>query len=239
LSIGGQVYGNLAVDAFKFVYISPEPVIVTPTPEPTPVPWTNHPPSPEEQMTSGDLAARLGLVQRWYVFTPVVGLWEETTFDDCQAFPRDGCGGTREGWQLRVEYQARNGMAVTYRLARDRQHVALDAPEALKNHQILYLSGFQAMRFFYVYRYPDGTWQFVNGSGSGSASSGPIDAQALAALLPLVDRYGSIGTTTQRVVTADGWELRLYGLGSRVELSADDRAALEALGAELGRAVLP
>jgi hypothetical protein len=239
LSIGAGEYGNVAVDAFKFVYVSSEQVNITPTPAPTPVTWTNHPPSPEEQMTSGDLSARLGLVHLWYAHAPTVQPWEEKTFDDCAAFPRPGCGGERAGWRIGVDYQARDGFSVVYRVSQDRQFVALEASEELKQRQLLYLSGYNAGRVFYVYRYPDGAWRLVSHAPSGAGSSGPLAAEHLAALLPLVDRYASIGTSVNQVVSADGWEQHLYGLGGQVALSDEDRARLEALGEELGRLVLP
>ncbi len=92
LSIASPYFGNVAVDAFRFVYRTSERLVITPTPAPTRVPWTNHPPSPQEQLTSGDLSARLGLVQWLYPYTPAQS-FEEMAFDDCQAFPRAGCGG--------------------------------------------------------------------------------------------------------------------------------------------------
>ncbi len=233
LSVGSELYGNVMVDAFKFVYRSSEPMTITPTPEPTRITWTNHPPSPEEQMASGDLSARLGLVQQFYAH--VSSAWQEVTFDDCQAFPRAGCGGTRKGWRVQVEFTGRESMVVTYRLSEDRRLVAIEPPDALRKRQLLYLSGWQGERFFYVYRYPDDTWHFVGGSTSGSASSMELEATKLTTLHALIEEYSSIGTGVDRFVTQDGWELRLYGLGRQVELSAADRVRLEALGTQLGQ----
>jgi hypothetical protein len=239
LSIQTPYYGNTMVDAFRFVYRTAEQITLTPEPAPTAIPWTNHPPSPVEQLTSGDLAARLGLVQRLYPYTPISAL-EEATLDDCAAFPREDCGGTRAAWQTRVEYRGQQFFSVPYRVSQDLRYVSLDAPEQLEGRQLLYLVGQNLSRIFYVYRYPDGSWQVVStNTASGRGSVGGLSADQERTLTQLVEQYASIGTGAERVATADGWELRLYGLGRQVALTGADRSRLEMLGAELGAGVLP
>lgn len=231
LSVGTSVTGNVAVDAFRFVYRFAEHLDITPTPAPTRITWTNHPPSPQEQLTAGDLSARLGLVQWLYPHTPAQ--FEEATFDDCEAFPRDGCGGTRPGWQVLVEYRGREPFSVAYRLSADLRHVSLDAPEVMRDRQLLYLSGRQGEWHFYAYRYPDGSWRFVSTNlRDNSGSSGSLTDDQAARLRDLVDRYASIGTGREQLVTPDGFALSLYGLGTRVALDEAGRASLIAFVGE-------
>ncbi|MCU0503218.1 MAG: hypothetical protein MUC51_15960, partial [Anaerolineae bacterium] len=122
VSVDSGLAGNVVADAFRFVYRGPESGRITPTPRPTAFPWTNHPPSPLEQLTAGDLSARLGLTRRFYTTSPLIAS-EEASFDDCQAFPRDGCGGTREGWRAQARTQQ---MTVPYRVSKDYRHVAIE-----------------------------------------------------------------------------------------------------------------
>ena len=239
LSIGGQYWGNVAIDAFRFVYRTPEQVFSTPEPAPTALPWTNHPPSPQEQLTAGDLAIRLGLVQKGYQYSPA-GSIEAMTFDDCAAFPRQGCSGTREGWQVRVDYLGREPFSVTYRVSQDLALVSLDAPHELRSRQQVYLCGNNGAREFCVYRYPDQSWVWGSrNTVDGTASSGPLEADLAATLAALASEYASMGAGAQRIVTADGWELRLYGLGAKAGLDEDDRAQLLMLGSALGTMAVP
>ncbi|TEU14949.1 MAG: hypothetical protein E3J21_14520 [Anaerolineales bacterium] len=229
LSINSYLDGNVVADTFRFVYRSPERVVITPTPLPTPFPWTGHPPTPLEQLTSGDLQARLGLVQRFYPYTPITSM-ETTTFDDCQAFPRDGCSGTREGWRVQVQYQ---DMVVTYRVSQDYRFVAVEPSDALASRQLLYLYGTQGNRFFRVDHYPDDTWHLSGADFDRTyASQLQLDAQVMETLHSFVQTYSSV-----TFETPDGMKLRLYGLGERVELSEEDRSRLATLGAELAAAV--
>lgn len=229
LSFDGNLDGNVVADAFRFVYRSPERVVITPTPMPTPVVWTNHPPSPVEQLTSGDLSARLGLVQRFYPYTPITSM-ETIIFDDCQAFPRDGCSGTREGWRVQVQYQ---DIVVTYRVSQDYRVVAVEPPDALASRQLLYLFGMQGNRFFRVDRYPDDTWHLSGADFDRTyASHLQLDAGVVETLRSFVQTYGSL-----TFETPDGIRLRLYGLGGRVELSGEGRGQLATLGTELAAAV--
>ncbi len=231
--------GNLAVDAFRFVFRSPDHVDITPTPAPTRVPWTNHPPSPQEQLTSGDLGARLGLVQRLYQYTPA-RTFESTTFDDCQAFPRAGCGGTVGGWRATVQYLGREPFSVTYRVSDDLRFVSLDPPDALRARQLRYLSGQNGTRTLNAYRYPDGRWYLdVIDQATRGWGGVLLPSDKAAVLEALAGKYASVGTGRDRVVTPDGWELHLYGLGTRVALDEDDRGRLLALVGEFGHTLLP
>ncbi len=229
LSVDGNLEGNVVADAFRFIYRSAEFTVVTPTPLPTPVEWTHHPPSPLEQLTSGDLTARLGLVQRFYPYTPIIST-ETATFDDCQAFPRDGCGGTREGWRVQVQYQ---DLTVTYRVSQDYRHVALETPDGLANRQLLYLTGGQGDRYFRVDRYPDDTWHLSGADYDGTyASHLQLDAQTVETLRSFVQTYGPVSFGT-----SDGFTVRLLGLGERVEVSSHDQTQLATLAAELAQLV--
>ena len=197
---------------------------MTPTPIPTPWPWTNHPPSPLDQLTSGDLSARLGLVQRFYPHTPII-LLEEGALDDCQAFPWEGCGGAREGWHVQVQYQ---DLVVTYWVSRDYQLRSIDAPQGLIDRQGLYLWGLWDEHGLWVHRYPDGTWHLFGEDYALSLQAHrQLDSQEVAELLSLAGTYSTIWHRKP-----DGDELRLYGLGRRAELNMEDRERLESLGHE-------
>jgi hypothetical protein len=231
LSINGGLDGNVVADAFRFVYRSPERVVITPTPVPTAFPWSNHPPGPLDQLTAGDLAARLGLVQRFPSFyTPIVSS-EAGDLDDCQAFPRAGCSGVRQGWRVQVQYQ---DMVVTYRISQDYRWVALEPVAGLAGRQRLYLRGYQENGFFQVDRYPDDTWHLSGTDFAHTqAAHAQLEAETLDKLRSLVRMYSSI-----RFKTPEGIELQLFGLGRQVELSEVDRDRLAALGTQLAEAVL-
>jgi len=229
LSVDSYLDGNVVADAFRFVYRSPEHVVITPTPMPTAILWTGHPPTPLEQLTSGDLHARLGLVQRFYPYTPITSM-ETATFDDCQAFPRDGCSGTREGWRVQVQYQ---DMVVTYRVSQDYRFVAVEPSDTLASRQLLYLYGTQENNFFRVDRYPDDTWHLSGADFDRTyASHSQLDAEAMETLRSFVQTYSSL-----TFETPDGIKLQLYGLGEYVELSKEDRSRLAKLAADLAAAV--
>lgn len=239
LSVGGQYWGNVTVDAFRFVYRTPKQVFITPEPPPTPYPWTNHPPSPAEQLTSGDLALRLGLVQRFYQATPLQH-FDEVSFDDCQAFPRPGCSGARAGWEAQIEYQGRQRFTATYRLSKDLAHVSLDAPAPLRDRQTVFLCGSKDARELCVHRYPDQSWHLITrNTADGSGSSMAMSGEQAATLMALVDKYSTLGVGISRIATADGWTLRLYGLGTRSALDADDQTRLLQLGAQLTAQAIP
>jgi len=229
LSISGYLDGNVVADAFRFVYRSPEHIVITPTPMPTPVPWTGHPPSPLEQLTSCDLQVRLGLVSRFCSYTSTTSV-ETITFDDCQAFPRDGCGGAREGWRVQVQYQ---DMVVRYRVSQDYRFVAVEPSDALASRQLLYLHGMRDTRFFRVDHYPDDTWHLSGADFERTyAAHLPLEAETVGTLRSFVQAYSSVAFETP-----EGIRLQLYGLGESVELSEEDRSQLATLGAELAAAV--
>ena len=222
LSIDSGLHGNVVADAFRFVYRSPERIYVTPTPLPTPILWSNHPPSPLEQLTAGDLSARLGLTRRFYTASPLIAS-EATTFDDCQAFARDGCGGARAGWRAQVRHPQ---MTVSYRVSQDYRHVAIAPPPDLAGRQSLYLYGTQGTRFFRLDRYPDDTWMLSAAplDAEAPATSMPLEPQVVADLREFIDRYGTI-----RFATNKGIQATLYGFGPKVELSEGDRGRLGTL----------
>lgn len=222
LSIDSTLHGNVVADAFRFVYRGPASAALTPTPRPTPVTWSNHPPSPLEQLTAGDLAARLGLTRRFYTASPLIAS-EEMTFDDCQAFPRDGCGGSRAGWRAQVRYQQ---LVVSYRVAKDYRHVAIEPPAGLADRQMLYLFGSKGTRFLRIDRYPDDTWMLSAAplDADAPATSIPLEPQVVVDLRTFIDRYGTI-----RFTTNEGIQATLHGFGPRVELSEGDRAILSTL----------
>jgi len=229
LSVDGNLGGNVVADAFRFIYRSAEPTVITPTPLPTVDPTTHYPPSPLEQLTSGDLSARLGLVQRFYPYTPIIAS-EATTFDDCQAFPRDGCGGTRAGWRVQVQYQ---DMVVGYRVSDNYWYVAIEPPDSLVSRQLLYLRGTDSDGLFRVDRYPDNTWHLSSSDWDLMTGSHiPLDAETVGTLQRLVQTYSSL-----EIGTPSGIRVSLYGLGARVQLSQEDQGRLERLAEELAAAV--
>jgi len=230
-SIGGNLNGNVVADAFRFVYRSPSHLHITPTPLPTQVVWTGQPPSPLEQVTSGDLSARLGLVQRFYPYTPIKSA-EPATFDDCKAFPRDGCGGKRDGWHVQIEYQV---MIVGYRVSQDYRYVAIEPPDALAGRQMLYLYGSRDNRFFRVDHYPDDTWHLSGADFDDTfALHVRLAPDQVQALLALVREYSTVSTASP-----GGIGLKLYGLGKRVELAASGREKLAALATKWATEVWP
>jgi hypothetical protein len=229
--VNGNLNGNVVADAFRFVYRSPSHLHITPTPRPTPVVWTGHPPSPLEQVTSGDLSARLGLVQRFYPYTPIRSA-EPAAFDDCESFPREGCGGKRDGWNVQVEYQ---GMVVGYRVSQGYRYVAIEPPDALAARQLLYLFGSRGNRFFRVDHYPDDTWHVSGADFDGTfALHVSLAPDQVRELLDLVREYSTVSTES-----AGGIGLKLYGLGKRVELAASDRETLAALASAWAADVWP
>jgi hypothetical protein len=228
LSVDSGLSGNVVADAFRFVSRSPEGSLITPTPRPTAFPWSNHPPSPLEQLTAGDLSARLGLTRRFYTASPLIAS-EEVAFDDCQAFPRDGCGGARDGWRAQARYQQ---MTVPYRVSKDYRHVAIEPSAGLAESQSLYLAGSKGNRTLRLDRYPDDTWMLSGAplDAVAPASSMPLEPQVVKDLREFIDRYGTI-----RFTTNEGIQATLYGLGPRVELSEADRARLSTMIEALGQ----
>jgi hypothetical protein len=231
LSIDGNLAGNVVADAYHFVYRGPASTEAPPTPYPTPVIWTTHPPSPLEQLTSGDLSARLGLVQFLYPYTPIISS-SHATFDDCTAFPRAGCSGTREGWDVRVQYQ---DMVVPYRVADDYRDIAIQAPAGLADRQLLYMFGSGPNAFVRVDHHAmDNTWHWGGGAQDGSyATSGPLPPDMAASLAAIATRVGPLKLDNGGV----SW--RFYGLGPNVEPNAADRARLLEIGQALAEMAWP
>ncbi len=222
LSIGSNLFGNVVADAYRFVYRSPDDVSVTPTPAPTRQTWTNHPPSPLEQLSSGDLSARFGLVHWLYQYAPVVWM-QETDFDDCQVFPRSGCSGQRRGWEAHVKYEDE---IFPYRVSSDYRHVSLEYPLAVSGRQALYLMVTKGAWFMRFDRYPDDTWWASSSTyePGDAAVSTPLDAATVAELRRLAEKYNTV-----RALLADGFEATFYGLGRFVEFEPDDIAAIQRL----------
>lgn len=232
LSIGSSLFGNVVADAFRFVYRSPDDITTTPTPAPTRQIWTNHPPSPLEQLAAGDFSARLGLVQWMYQYSPVVWTWEGD-LDDCQAFTRTGCSGQRRGWEAHVHYLDKT---YVYYVSGDYRHVKLDAPLNVADRQTLYLMVTKGTWFLRIDRYPDDTWWASSSTYnvSTSASQQPLDAATVAELRRLAEKYNSV-----QAELADGYKVTFYGLGRLVEFEPEDAAAVERLLAALRVTAVP
>jgi hypothetical protein len=193
---------------------------------------SHNPPAPWQQLSSGDLARRLYLTGDIYASVPMTAT--HVTFDDCQAFPRDGCGGTQDGWLAIVGYET---ITLTYRVSDDYKQVALDgADEKLdpwlmgQDHpQRVFLQGSEGGVNFRVHYYPDSTWHLLRPGGGSTPDSDVILTQDQADVLStLAPKYSSL-----YLRTASGGELDFYGLGSVVAPSDEDREALLALGAAL------
>ena len=193
---------------------------------------SGNPPSPLQQVTSGDLAARLGLVDPFYVSVPMTAT--QQTFDDCQAFPREGCGGKRAGWQTIVWYET---ITLTYRVSDDYKLVAVDGADAWLNPwvvgqdhpQRVFLQGHVGGSDFRVHYDPDSTWHLLRpGDGSMPDSDVTLTQDQAEILSTLAPEYSSL-----YLRTTDGEELDFYGLGSIVAPSGEDRDTLLALAAEL------
>jgi hypothetical protein len=154
---------------------------------------------------------------------------EEATFDDCQAFPRDDCSGNRAGWRVQVQYQ---DMVVGYRVSDNYWYVAIEPPDSLVSRQLLYLRGTGGDGFFRVDRYPDNTWHLSSSDWELSAGSHlPLDAQTVETLQEFVQKYSSLV-----IGTPSGIRVELYGLGTHVRLSEEDKNRLEVFAEELAAA---
>ena len=80
------------------------------------------------------------------------------------------------------------------------------------------------------------TWHDVHHLMKSKLRGGPLKAD----LIALADKYASIGMgRTGRIVTEDGWERRLYGLGVKASLDEDGKNRLIALGEMLGNRAKP
>jgi len=222
LSIGSNLFGNVVADAYRFVYRSDKDVSVTPTPAPTRQVWTNHPPSPLEQLSSGDLTARFGLVHWLYQYAPVVWM-QEMDFDDCHAFPRSGCSGQRHGWEVHVDYADE---IFPYRVSSDYRYVSLEYPLAVSGRQTLYLMVTKGPWFMRFDRYPDDTWWASSSTyePGDAAVSTPLDDAAVGELRRLAEKYN-----IARAKPGSGFEITFYGLGRFVEFEPEDVMVIERL----------
>lgn len=205
---------------------------MTPTPGPTRQVWTNHPPSPLEQLTSGDVTARLGLVQRFYQYSPMV--WSrEIDYDDCAGFPRDGCGGTRHAWEAVVQYKDQN---IPYLVSADYQYAVLREPDKLPGWQSLYMMVTRGNWFMRIDRYPDDTWWYSVSTyePSSAGSSGPMNEGTVGELKRMSARYNTV-----RHWTPEGFEVRFYGRGERVAFDPPDAEAVRVMVQDLTEYALP
>ena len=235
LTVHSTLLGNTVVDALRFVLRSEQAVVLTPTPLPTPFPWTNHPPSPLEQVTSGDLSARLGLVQRFYPHTPIVA--HESAIYDCMSLPREdceiceSCNRPIKGFLVKVAY---GEWLATYRVSLNYALVQAELPAELAARQSHYLHAWQGRRLLRVDRYPDGSLQLMSGlldeDGLGVSDARQIELtdEHLEILCDLITRYSTI-----RRGYAQNLGVTLYGQGRRVALDAADEPRLSDLAREL------
>ena len=235
LSVRSVLDGSVVADAFRFVYRSPTAVEAVPTPLPTGPITTHYPPTPLQQVTSGDLAARLALVDPFFISVPMTAT--QQIFDDCQAFPREGCGGTRAGWLAIVTHQA---ISLTYRVSDDYKLVAVEGADLAldpwlmgqNTPQLVFLRGSGGGMDFTVHAGQDNTWHLLRrGSGSLPDSDVTLSQDQAAILRSLAPKY-----STLHLQPTGGGTLTFYGLGPTVAASAADREALLALGAALAAA---
>jgi hypothetical protein len=232
LNVKSVLDGSVVADAFRFVYRSPAAAEAVPTALPSAPIVSHNPPSPLQQRTSGDLAARLALVDPFYVSVPMTAT--QQTFDDCQAFPREGCGGKRAGWQAIVGYET---ITLTYRVSDDTQLVAVDGADMSldpwlmgQDHpQRVFLRGSGGGMDFTVHYHPDSTWHLLRpGDGSMPESDVTLTQDQADTLRTLAPTY-----STLYLQPTGGGSLVFYGLGPVVAPSDADRDMLLELGAAL------
>lgn len=232
LTVRSVLGGHAVADAYRFVPAGTAAAEVTPTPMLSPVIVTNHPPSPVEQLTSGDLAARLALVDPFYDSLPTTAT--EATWDDCAAFPRQGCGGTRAGWDVVVTYES---ITLAYRVSDDYRMVAIDgAGMALdpwmmgQDHpQRVFLRGSTQSGGYSVHYQPDNAWRVLRyRNDSTEGSDEPLAPEHADLLRALASRYSTLFVPTEARPM-----LTFYGLGTVTAPDETDGAALQALAAAL------
>jgi len=232
VTVNGGFQGNIIADAVKFVYLGAEsrPAIV-PTASPTPVTWTNHPPSPLEQIAAGDLSSRMLVTgNRFYQYTPLINS-ENITLDNCRDFPRSGCNGTIQGWRVQVQHVTLvNDLVVTYHVSQDYKQMALvNPPQILRDRQRIFLTlGDSNNTLIQLDRQPQNQWRvFITKNGAPFDKTLP--AEMLALLTPWLTQYNSVDVTT---TSWGGW-LKFYGWGPNTAFSPEDGARLDALGQQL------
>jgi hypothetical protein len=220
--------GSVPADAFRFDTRGPAATEVPATPAATPGPRvSNNPPSPLQQVTAGDLAARLALDDPFYSSVKITPT--PTDFDDCATFPRAGCAGTRSGWEVIVAYQE---ITLTYRVSDDYRLVALAGADAWldpwvmgqQHPQRVFARGTDDRGAWAVHYRPDNTWRLLRyGTETVAPSESRLAPEQGALLRDLAPKYGTIQ------VRDDAAGLTYYGLGPAVEPTAEDRPALLAL----------
>jgi len=232
LSVNSVLDGSVVADAYRFVYRSPAAVEAVPTPLPTGPITTHYSPTPLQQATSGDLATRLSLVDPFFVSVPMTAT--QQIFDDCRAFPREDCGGTRAGWLAIVTHQA---ISLTYRVSDDYKLVAVEGADLALDPwlmgqdtpQLVFLRGSGGDMDFTVHASQDNTWHLLRpGRGSLGESDVTLTHDQAAMLRSLAPKY-----STLHLQQAGGGTLTFYGLGPAVAASDADREALLTLGAAL------
>lgn len=236
LEVRSALDGSVPADAFRFVPRGPTATEVPATPAATPGPRvSNHPPSPLEQVTSGDLAARLALNDPFY--SSITMTSTEMSFDDCADFPRGECSGARKGWEAIVAYQA---ITLTYRVADDYSLVALAGADAWldpwtmgqAHPQRVFLTGSDSTGSWAVHYRPDNTWRLLRfGNETTPPGEARLTAEQGALVRELAGKYSTI-----KVNAADGGGVTLYGLGRTVAPTDEDRAALAQLAQALAQA---
>jgi hypothetical protein len=230
------VDGSVPADAFRFAPRGPTATEVPATPAATPGPrLSNHPPSPLEQVTAGDLTARLALNDPFYSSMTVTPTQME--FDDCEVFPRAECGGQRNGWEVIVAYQP---ITLTYRVSDDYRLVALSGADVWldpwvmgqEHPQRVFAKGTDAGGSWAIHYRPDNTWRLLRfGTDTVAPSETRLTSEQGALLRELAPKYGTISAR------GDAGGLTFYGLGPGVEPAAEDNAALLELAAQI--ATLP
>ena len=233
LEVKSAVDGNVVADAFRFVRVGDSGVEAVPTPLPSGPIVSNHPPSPLQQVTAGDLAARLGLNDPFYSSVPITPT--QTTFNDCSVFPREGCAGTRAGWETLVSH---GDVSLTYRVSDDYKLLAIEGADQLDpwllgqaQPQRVFMQVSGGGPNFRVLYQPDNTWhKLVWGTDTAEPSDTLLSPEQGAVLRELAPKYGTLSLP----VTEDGAQgLVFYGLGSAISPNDADRAALQSLAAQL------
>ncbi len=193
---------------------------------------THYHPTPLKQATSGDLAARLALVDPVFVSVPMTAT--QQIFDDCQTFPHEGCGGTRAGWLAIVTHQT---ISLTYRVTDDYKLLAVEGADLALDPwlmgqdtpQLVFLRGSGGGLNYTVHASQDNTWHLLRpGGGSLPDSDMTLTRDQAAILRSLAPKY-----STLHLQPAGGGTFTFYGLGLTVAPTDAGRQALLALGAAL------
>ncbi|MGE5601629.1 MAG: hypothetical protein ACM30E_01180 [Nitrososphaerales archaeon] len=231
LRVKSVLDGSALADAYRFVLAAGAGSEALPTPLPAGPVVSHNPPGPLQQVTLGDLAARLGITDVGFVAEPVMAV--ETTFDDCEAFPREGCSGTRHGYSVMVTYET---ISVTYRVSDDYKLVALQGIDSAdpwmigqEHPQRFFMQGYGGGMDFRVRYDPDSTWRLLRpGHDSAPDSDLMLSQEQVATLRELTPKYGTL-----YLKPAGGGTVVFYGMGPVVAPSDADRDALLALAAAL------